>query len=114
VSETIVPLLRERQRETLTKAAGQPVALGLRATLRLPRAVLRGRFGLDRPTATSTATRHTLADRQWQDLPVYCIEDQRGVRGVGPVILEDAFFTSRIAAGWTFECDASGDILLTC
>jgi N-methylhydantoinase A len=114
VSETIVQLLPAQHAKAMANAAGQPVALGLRATLRLPRTVLRGRFGIDRPTATSAGMRHTWVDGQWQDLPLYRIEDQCGARGVGPAILEDAFYTSRIASGWIFECDASGDILLTC
>jgi len=46
-------------------------------------------------------------------LPVYRIEDQpAGATGEGPCILEEAYFTGRIAAGWRFAINAQRDTLL--
>ena len=96
------------------KAKGAPLALALKATKRLPRASLKGRFGSQRPKAKAHGTRKTLTDGTWQALPLYRVEDMTGgARGEGPAVLEEAFYTCRLAPGWRFECDASGDILLT-
>lgn len=47
-------------------------------------------------------------------LPVYRIEEQAsGASGEGPCILEEAYFTGRIGAGWRFEINANRDTLLT-
>ena len=98
----------------LGRAAGTRVTLALNATKPLPRAALTGRFGGDRPAARPHGTRRTFANGTWQELPLYRLEDQAGgVRGQGPVVLEEAFYTCRIAPGWSFECEPSGDILLT-
>jgi len=86
----------------------------LRASLPLPRAALDGRFGVDRPAARAAATRRTLNGGRWLDLPLYRTEDQaNGAAGDGPAVLEEAYYTCRIGAGWHFECDPSGDIMLT-
>jgi N-methylhydantoinase A len=99
----------------LEKAGDAPAVLALKATKRLPRAGFTGRFGgPPRPPAKAHGTRRTRADGAWQVLPFYRVEDVgAGALGQGPAVLEEAFYTCRIASGWRFECDASGDILLT-
>ncbi len=48
------------------------------------------------------------------DLPVYRIEAQSaGATATGPCILEEAYFTGLIGAGWRFELNANRDTLLT-
>ena len=96
------------------RAPDARVTLALRATKALPRAALTGRFGGERPAARPHGTRRTLADGSWQELPLFRLEDQGGgASGQGPAVLEEAFYTCRIAPGWSFECEPSGDILLT-
>ena len=96
------------------RAPDARVTLALRATKSLPRAALTGRFGGERPAARPHGTRRTLADGSWQELPLFRLEDQGGgASGQGPAVLEEAFYTCRIAPGWSFECEPSGDILLT-
>ena len=34
-------------------------------------------------------------------------------KGAGPAVLEEAFFTCRIDAGWRFEVNDAGDVLLS-
>ena len=36
-----------------------------------------------------------------------------GAEAINPAVLEEAFYTCRIDAGWRFEFNASGDILLS-
>ena len=99
----------------LDKAGDAPAALSLKATKRLPRAGFTGRFDVpSRPQARAHGTRRTRVDGGWLALPLYRAEDVgAGVLGQGPAVLEEAFYTCRVAAGWQFECDASRDILLT-
>lgn len=99
----------------LDGARNAPVALSLKATKRLPRARFTGRFDIpSRPQARAHSTRRTRVDGGWHALPLYRIEDVGvGASGQGPAVLEEAFYTCRVGAGWHFECDASRDILLT-
>jgi N-methylhydantoinase A len=93
---------------------GPGTRLGLRATLPLPRASLTSRFGAERPAPQAAGIRRVHSDGAWHNLPLYRIEDQQGgAAGEGPAVLEEAYYTCRVAPGWRFECDASGDILLT-
>jgi N-methylhydantoinase A/oxoprolinase/acetone carboxylase beta subunit len=47
-------------------------------------------------------------------VPVYRIEAlQPGASAMGPAIIEEAYFTGKVDAGWRFEITASHDILLT-
>ncbi|MGQ0700595.1 MAG: hydantoinase/oxoprolinase family protein [Panacagrimonas sp.] len=47
-------------------------------------------------------------------LPIYRVEDQPpGACGEGPCILEEAYFTGRIDAGWRFEIRSNRDTVLT-
>ncbi|HMM77180.1 MAG TPA: hydantoinase/oxoprolinase family protein [Gammaproteobacteria bacterium] len=47
------------------------------------------------------------------ELPVYRLENQPpGAAGMGPCILEEAYFTGRIDSGWRFRIDANRDVVL--
>ncbi len=75
---------------------------------------LKGAFGLKGAAAVSTATRTALVDGKSAVLPLYRVEEQKaGAHARGPCVLEEAFFTSRIDAGWSFEINQAGDILLS-
>ena len=76
-------------------------------------AVMNGQFGVDVSKAISQSTRETLVAGARRAIPLYVVEQQRpGASAAGPAVLEEAFFTCRIDAGWTFEINAVGDILL--
>ncbi|MES2681991.1 MAG: hydantoinase/oxoprolinase family protein [Pseudomonadota bacterium] len=88
---------------------GARLTLVLKATKPIPRATLHGEFGTAKAAAQSSTTRDTLKGR----LPLIAVEQQKGgVLGAGPCVLEEAFFTARIEAGWSYEINNSGDILL--
>ncbi len=75
---------------------------------------LKGSFGLKGGAAVSTTTRTALVDGKSAVLPLYRVEEQKaGAHAIGPCVLEEAFFTSRIDAGWSFEINQAGDILLS-
>lgn len=60
------------------------------------------------PSATPVEVREG-----FERLPVCRLEDMApGTRGAGPAIIEEAFFTARIPAGWRFATSAGGDIFL--
>ncbi|NKF21854.1 hydantoinase/oxoprolinase family protein [Solimonas marina] len=93
---------------------GAKPSLLLKATRIIARATLAGQFGSAEQAAIADGTRQARIDGQAQALPLYRTEQQSaGVQAQGPCVLEDAFFTARIDAGWRFEINASGDILLT-
>jgi N-methylhydantoinase A/oxoprolinase/acetone carboxylase beta subunit len=74
---------------------------------------LSGRFGGTTHAAKSSAKRRCLLDGSWQELPLYRVEEQTaGASAEGPAVLEEAFYTCRVEAGWRFEFNAAGDILL--
>ena len=90
--------------------AGVRVTLVLKATRPIARATLSGRFGGQRAAAKAAGTRRV----KGAELPLYRVEDLAGgAQASGPCVLEEAFFTSRIDAGWRFEINESGDILLS-
>ena len=73
---------------------------------RLPHPVLSGRFG----EASAAATPHGRRGA----VPLYrTAELFAGAGALGPAVLEDEFFTARIDAGWRFDANAAGDLLLT-
>lgn len=95
--------------------AGARLTLTLTAIKPMAHARMSGRFGGPAQPAVVTATREVLLDGQRQALPLVRVEDQpRGmaVSLPGPAVLEEAFFTGRIDAGWTLHINAAGDILL--
>lgn len=50
----------------------------------------------------------------WENVPVYRFEDMApGTQGIGPVIIQDEYFTCRVLAGWTYQVNENKDIFLT-
>jgi N-methylhydantoinase A/oxoprolinase/acetone carboxylase beta subunit len=95
--------------------AGARLTLLLTAIKPMAQARMTGQFGGPAQPAVVKATREVLLDGKRQALPLVRVEDQpRGtaVRLQGPAVLEEAFFTGRIDAGWTLHINAAGDILL--
>jgi N-methylhydantoinase A len=93
--------------------AGARVSLALTAIKPVMHATLVGRFGGATHAAVSTSTRSLLIEGKEQKLPLYVVEKQSaGAAADGPAVLEEAFFTCRIDAGWRFEINDAGDIRL--
>lgn len=64
-------------------------------------------------TARSVTTRRVVGAGAAADVPVYVLDEQTaGMSATGPAIIEEAYFTSQIPAGWRFELSAARDILL--
>ena len=83
-------------------------------TKAVPRVKLTGHFGKERRAVRATGVRRTLMGTKWAELALYsAAELAGGASGEGPIVVEEAFFTSRIDAGWRFELSSSGDFLLT-
>ena len=94
--------------------AGARLSLALTAVKPVPHASINGHFGGSAHAASSAAARSTLIAGNFASLPVYRVEDQKaGARALGPAVLEEAFFTCRVDAGWGFEINDAGDILLS-
>lgn len=109
--ERVVPLADGRLPAGL--AADAQLSLTLKAIKPVAHATMRGRFGLAPTPALRHAARSVLGDGMRRDLPLYRVEDQpAGAVGQGPAVLEEAYFTCRVDAGWTFEINDAGDILL--
>ncbi|VWC87113.1 hydantoinase/oxoprolinase family protein [Burkholderia lata] len=93
------------------------LSVSLTAIKRMPQATLDGRFGeADHQPAVAHGTRRVVVDGREVELPLYRVEDQPkgvAVRAAGPAVLEEAFFTGRIDAGWHFDINSAGDILLS-
>jgi len=112
LDERLLPLDGERLPAGLPGDAR--LTLVLKASRPIARAQLSGRFGQERKPATAGGQRRVLAGGKPVSLPLYRVEEQSGgVQAQGPCVLEEAFFTSRIDAGWRFEINESGDILLS-
>ncbi|WP_081076323.1 hydantoinase/oxoprolinase family protein [Burkholderia cepacia] len=98
-------------------APGATLSVTLTAIKRMPQAVLDGRFGEGgQQAAIARGTRLVVVDGREAELPLYRVEDQpKGVAvyAAGPAVLEEDFFTGRIDAGWHFEINSTGDILLS-
>ncbi|MCB1954398.1 MAG: hydantoinase/oxoprolinase family protein [Rhodocyclaceae bacterium] len=111
--ETETPLPEGRLPEPLQGAAGCSV------TLSATRPIRHARFGVARTVTTSapiTAGTRMLRDAAGESLPVPLVrlaDNPPGATGLGPVVLEEDFFTCRVPAGWRFAFTAGGDIELT-
>jgi N-methylhydantoinase A len=93
--------------------ANAALSLSLTVIKPVAHAAINGRFGQPARTAVTTGSRNVLVGGERQDLPLYRVEEQpTGAAGRGPAVLEEAFFTCRIDAGWRFEINDAGDILL--
>jgi N-methylhydantoinase A/oxoprolinase/acetone carboxylase beta subunit len=108
------------QRKALNGAlpAGLPadarLSVSLMSSKRIQQPQLKGKFGGASAKAVSAGKRRVFSGAGWSELPLYRAEDQKaGATAAGPAVLEEAFFTCRIDAGWRFEVNDSGDILLT-
>ena len=89
--------------ETESEAAG---LIRIDSLHRLPHPALHGDFD----DAASPAVAHGMRGA----VPLYRTADlSAGAGANGPAVLEDEFFTARIDAGWRFDANAAGDILLT-
>jgi hypothetical protein len=110
--EGTVPLLNGALPADLPVAARLSVKLVV--AKHLPEPPLRGRLDSGRAAAKSQTTRSVRGAREVSELPVFRVEDQTtGVSAVGPAVLEEAYFTCRLDAGWRFEINDAGDILLS-
>ncbi len=93
--------------------AGARLSLALTAIKPLTHATLSGRFGGSTHAAKPSATRSVRSAGRRAEVPLYRVEDQAaGAVASGPAVLEEAFFTCRIDAGWQFEINDAGDIRL--
>jgi N-methylhydantoinase A len=98
---------------TANVPAGARLSLGLKAIKPLQHAALAGRFGGKTHAAESFSTRALHAAGKDLHVPLYKVEDQSaGAVASGPAVLEEAFFTCRVDAGWGFEINDAGDIRL--
>jgi N-methylhydantoinase A/oxoprolinase/acetone carboxylase beta subunit len=89
--------------------------IGLRVVRPLNRASL-GAAERVRPVAAVSSTTRRLRVPGEGDvtLPVYALHQQpAGASARGPCILEEAYFTGRIGAGWNFTINGNRDTLLT-
>jgi N-methylhydantoinase A len=88
------------------------VALNVRKPISQP--ALQGRFGSATHAAVEAGQRGVVLAGKRRELPLYRLEDQQpGTRAAGPAVLEEAFFTCRLDAGWQFEFNDAGDVLLS-
>ncbi len=66
------------------------------------------------PAVSGGTRRIKAANKDFVNLPVFRLEEQpAGATGEGPCILEEAYFTGRVGAGWRFEINANRDTILT-
>jgi N-methylhydantoinase A/oxoprolinase/acetone carboxylase beta subunit len=94
--------------------AGAHLSLALTAIKPLQHATLSGRFGQHAHAALSSGTRSLRIGGRESDVPLYRVEAQTaGAGAAGPAVLEEAFYTCRIEAGWQFEINDAGDIRLS-
>lgn len=89
------------------------VMIGMRATKSVNHARLAAGIAPAAHEARLSIPRNLLMrDGTHRDLPVVRIEEQKpGADGVGPALVEDAYWTCLMPEGWRFEFTANGDIL---
>ncbi|MFT3791850.1 MAG: hydantoinase/oxoprolinase family protein [Rudaea sp.] len=98
----------------LPKGVGKDAILVLHAVKPIQHASMSGKFGAKATAAKSNAKRQLHIAGKPVDVPLYRVEEQKaGAGAAGPAVLEEAFFTARIDAGWRFEINEAGDILLS-
>lgn len=106
--ESRVPLANGKLPGKIPATTRASVSLTVVKTM--PHPQLSGRFGGQTHPAVAQGERKL----QVGVVPLYRAEEQvAGASAQGPAVLEEAFFTCRLEAGWQFEFNASGDILLT-
>ncbi|NGY04496.1 hydantoinase/oxoprolinase family protein [Solimonas terrae] len=119
---TTLQIADDRGEREVTIADGKlPAGIGKDARLSLSllsaKAIaqpkLSGQFGAGHSAAKAAGQRRIAIDGKPHEVPLYRAEEQSAGSGAsGPCVLEEAFYTCRIDAGWRFEFNASGDILL--
>jgi N-methylhydantoinase A/oxoprolinase/acetone carboxylase beta subunit len=117
--------VRADDEEELEWAPGSRLPAGLDGTdrvslaLRIVKPIHKASFAAtaaatSAPVVAAGTRRVQIAREVVFDLPVFRIEDQPpGATGEGPCVLEEAYFTGRIGAGWRFEVNANRDTMLT-
>ena len=125
VLEWGVVRVRGEDEEELYWAPGEPLPKDLlesdhtSVALRVVKTINHAHFAPNLGTASVPAVsggkrRLKAANKSFVELPVYRIEEQpAGATGEGPCILEEAYFTGRVGAGWKFEVNANRDTILT-
>ncbi len=94
--------------------AGASLSLRLTITHALPHPQLSGQFDTTAAAAISSGTRSLLFADDRREVPVYRVESLAGGSGAaGPAVIEEEFFTCRVHAGWRFDTNAGGDIMLS-
>jgi len=92
---------------------GRATSLILRVIRPIQRAVIGGDFDGATQAARASGKRTLLLGGARIEVPLYRVEDlAAGACASGPAVLEEAFFTCRIDAGWRFRINAVGDVLL--
>lgn len=96
-------------------AAGAERFVSLRVFKPLNRARLQDAAATQQSAAQSGKTRRLrIPGEGVVELPVYALHEQvPGASGSGPCVLEEAYFTGRIGAGWTFSINANRDTVLS-
>jgi N-methylhydantoinase A/oxoprolinase/acetone carboxylase beta subunit len=96
----------------ITKGARLSVALEAQRSIDRPE--LHGSFSDKKVAPKAAGVRSVMLGSKRAEIPLYKIEEQpQGAAAVGPAVLEEAFFTCRLDAGWRFNINESGDVLLT-
>lgn len=94
---------------------GDVVSLQVRTVKPVRCAEIHSAASAKKHQAKPSASRSVLgADGKRAEVPVYQVEALKpGATAAGPAIVEEAYFTGKVDAGWSFEITASGDILLS-
>jgi N-methylhydantoinase A len=85
------------------------VVLSLLAVKPITHTQLKGGFGKTRAVAKAAGTRGVAGAALSLFRPTDLVG---GANGEGPAVIEDDFFTAQLDAGWRFEINESGDLLL--
>ncbi|HVO46816.1 MAG TPA: hydantoinase/oxoprolinase family protein [Steroidobacteraceae bacterium] len=93
------------------------VAQGLikvRAVKAVPRARLSGEFTARNPGPIEASARRSVSlGTKRRGLPLLSLESlPADIRGTGPAVLEEPYFTALVEEGWTFERSTARDVLL--
>lgn len=94
-----------------------PAAASLSLRLQVNKVIAHAEMTAQFTDAVAAAThsqRDLVLNGSSVSLPLYRVEEQAaGASASGPAVLEEAYFTARIDAGWNFQINAAGDIRLT-
>ncbi|MBI5922517.1 MAG: hydantoinase/oxoprolinase family protein [Betaproteobacteria bacterium] len=93
--------------------ARETMTLSVRAVRVLPHAALDRDDALKKvPAVVAGVRRLLLPDGKTAELPVIRVEDQpAGAAGVGPAVMEEAYWTCHVRENWRYEFTASGCIV---